>query len=408
MMHDPCLKPWLTVLGIGEDGVAGLTPAGRAALDGAEIIMGAERHLMLLQPLLGASDGRCQMWPVPFADGITKLMSCRGRKVVMLASGDPFWFGAGSVIVQHLEPGEWQVVPGNSVFSLVAGWLGWPLQMTICLGLHAMPLATLRPYLAPDARAIVLLRDGEAVASLATYLTDCGLGESTMHVFEAWGGARARVREATAANYGLDDVRHPVSVAITCRGGGPYLPAAGGRPDSWFEHDGQITKRPVRALTLSALAPLGGELLWDVGAGSGSISIEWLLAHPACRAIAIEADPDRAARVVRNAQQLGVDRRLLLIEGRAPAAFAGLEVPQAVFVGGGLSDDLLSALWALLQPGGRIVANAVTLESESVLAAWQARVGGTLQRFQLSEVAPIGAKRGWQSAYPIVQWSATR
>ena len=314
--------PWLTIIGIGEDGQNGLAPASLAALQRAEVVFGAARHLTVLGELLGALDVQCQTWPVPFSEGIEKLIAHRGRQVVMLASGDPFWFGAGAVIAQHLAPGEWRNLPAASVFSLIAGRLGWPLQTTVCVGLHATPLATLYPHVAPGVRAIALLRDGAAVAALAGYLAGNGLGASDMYVFEAVGGERERMRKATAATYDLEDVVHPVTVAVVCRGDGPYVPAASGRPDAWFEHDGQITKRPLRAMTLSALAPIGGELLWDVGAGSGSISIEWLLAHPSCRAIAIEADTVRAARVIGNAERLGVAGRLLLIEGRAPDALA--------------------------------------------------------------------------------------
>lgn len=407
--------PWLTILGVGEDGVDGLTPAALRAVQNAVVIMGAERHLHILQPVLdtldGAVDGRCQTWPVPFADGVEKLLAHRGKNVVMLASGDPFWFGSGAVIAPHLQRHEWRVLPGISVFSLVAGRLGWPLQSTICVGLHAAPLATLRRHLADGVRMIVLLRDGAAVLALAQYLVELGIGASSMCVMEAVGGPHERVRETTAAGYDLADVRHPVSVAVTVARSAPgkptFLSGASGLADTLFEHDGQMTKRLVRAMTLSTLAPVGGELLWDIGAGSGSISIEWLLAHPACRAIAIEADPVRAARVRDNADRLGV-AHLKIVVGLAPAALAGLEAPQAVFIGGGLSDELLEALWRILPRQCRIVANAVTLESEAVLTAWQSRTGGSLQRLQLSEAVAIGGRRGWQSGFPIVQWSVTR
>lgn len=397
-------EPWLTIVGIGEDGPDGLSRASRDALAAAEVVIGAERHI----GLIGETDAECQIWPVPFADGIERLLALRGRRVVMLASGDPFWFGAGAVVSARLDDDEWRALPAPSTFALAAARLGWPLQATACLGLHAAPLSRLRPVIAPGARAIVLVRDGAAVAELAQYLADEGFGETEMSVMEALGGARERVRRAMCAAYDLTDVAHPVAVGLALAGTGEVVSCAAGRADTLFEHDGQLTKRPVRALTLSALAPRAGEHLWDIGAGSGSIGIEWLLAHVTCSAEALEADPGRAARARANAERLGVDR-LRVVEGEAPAALDGLDQqPDAVFIGGGLGDALLEVLWQRLEPGCRVVANAVTLESEAVVVDWQARVGGSLQRIQVSGVTAIGSRRGWHSAYPIVQWSVTR
>ncbi len=365
--------------------------------------MGADRHLALLP---GVAAERI-VWPVPFADGIPRLLSLRGRPVVMLASGDPFWYGAGTSVARHLDPGEWRVLPAPSTFGLAAARLGWALETTACLGLHAAPLARLRRHLAAGARAIVLLRDGPAAADLAAFLTGLGFGASRLTVLEALGGPRERVRHADAAAFALTDVRHPVAVGVEVAGQGTPLGWTGGLPDATFEHDGQITRRPVRAITLSTLAPKPGERLWDIGAGSGSIGIEWLLAHPATEAVAIEPRPDRADRVRANALALGVDR-LAVVEGSAPEALEGLPPPDAVFVGGGLSDALLAAVWDRLPPGGRLVCNAVTLEGEALLAGWQARAGGSLLRIALSEAGALGAKRGWKAAYPVVQWSVAR
>lgn len=395
--------PWLTIVGLGEDGPDGLSPASQAAIAAAEVVAGAPRHLALLhQPAVETLE-----WPVPFTDGIARLLALRGRRVTMLASGDPFWFGAGATLARHLEPGEWRALPGPATFSLAAARLGWPLESTPCLGLHAAPLARLRPHLAPGVRALVLLRDGAAAADLAAWLSDTGFGASTLTVLEALGGPRERMRTTTAAAFAFDDVAHPVAVGLAVAGAGPVVTLAAGRADALFENDGQITKRPVRALTLSALAPRPGERLWDIGAGSGSIAIEWLLAHPSTQATAIEADAARAARIRANADRLGADR-LHLVHGRVPEALAGLPDPDAVFIGGGLSDTLLSALWDRLAPGCRVVANAVTLESEALLTAWQDRAGGSLLRIELSEAAPLGSRRGWKAAYPVVQWSAVR
>ena len=413
--------PWLTIIGLGEDGWQGLSSAGRAALEGAQLVTGSARHLALLPDLSGLPDISNQPslraelieWPVPFADGIPLLLSQRGRRVALLASGDPFWFGAGSAVTRHLETHEWTALPGVSTFSLAAARLGWAIEHVTCLGLHAAPLTRLRPHLCRGTRVVVLLRDGASVAELARYLVDTGFGASVMSVLEAVGGPRERRRDVVASAFDLTDVRHPVAVAFEVAGTGMALPRSAGLPDSLFENDGQITKQKVRALALCALAPRPGERLWDIGAGSGSIAIEWLLAHPRCEAVAVEADPGRALRLRGNADRLGVDR-LVLVTGRAPevlaelAELAELALPDAVFIGGGLSDALLTQLWRTLPIGCRVVAHAVTLESEALLGDWHARVGGSLLRIELAEAAPLGTRRAWRSAYPIVQWSATR
>ncbi|MBS0123982.1 precorrin-6y C5,15-methyltransferase (decarboxylating) subunit CbiE [Thetidibacter halocola] len=389
-------EPWLTIVGLGEDGPDGLPPASRAALDAAEIVIGPPRHLSLLD--LGS---RAVAWPAPFADGIPLLLSHRGRPTVMLASGDPFWFGAGSVVTRQLEPGEWRALPGPSCFALACARLGWPLEAVTCLAQHAAPLARLRPHLAPGLRVVATLRDGDAVLALADYLCSEGFGATHITVLESLGGPRESLTRFTSDAAPDRAFAHPLVVALEPMG--PALPLATGRPDAWFENDGQITKRPVRALTLSALAPKPGEHLWDIGGGSGSIVIEWLLAHPATAATCIERDATRAARIRENAARLGQDR-LHVVEGAAPAALDGLPPPDAVFIGGGLSRSLLDRVQALA-PAARIVANAVTLESEALLIEAHARLGGDLLRVELSEPAPIGPRRGWRASYPILQWS---
>ncbi|BCA61495.1 precorrin-6Y methyltransferase [Sphingomonas sp. HMP9] len=394
--------PWLTIIGLGEDGADGLSASAKAALADAEFVTGAIRHLALLPDLKSA----VEPWPVPFDDGIPRLLTHRGKRVAMLVSGDPFWFGAGTSITRHLAPGEWVAHPAPSTFGLAASRLGWPVEDTACLGLHAAPLARLSRHIAPDRRAIVLVRDGSAAAALARYLCDLGFGRSRLHVLEALGGPRERIRKTTAATLDFDDIAHPVAIGVVFAGAGAVLPRTSGLPDAWFEHDGQLTKRPIRALTLSALAPEPGETLWDIGAGSGSIGIEWLLAHPSTQAIAFEADPVRAARTESNAAALGVER-IRVVQGCAPAALEDHATPDAVFVGGGLSDALLDALWARLPAGTRLVANAVTLESEAVLARWHGVKGGTLMRIELSDALPLGTRRGWRARYPVVQWSVT-
>lgn len=362
--------------------------------------MGPPRHLSLLPGL----DAERVEWPVPFADGLPILEGFRGSRVVALASGDPFWFGAGAVIARRFRPTEWRALPCPSTFSLAASRLGWPLEWTLCLGLHSAPIALLRPHLAPGVRAILLLRDGAAVGALAGYLRAEGFGESRLTVLEALGGPRERITEALA-NALVGEFSHPVALAVEVAGDGPVIPCASGIMDDLFDTDGQITKRPVRALALSSLAPRPGELLWDIGGGSGSIGIEWCLAHPQARAVTIELRPDRAARIRTNADRFGIDR-LHIAVGSAPAALDGLPDPQAVFIGGGLSNALLTDLCSRLAAGTRLVAHAVTLESEALLSAWSDRIGGDLLRIELAEAAALGSRRGWQPARPIVQWRA--
>ncbi|SIO32523.1 precorrin-6Y C5,15-methyltransferase (decarboxylating) [Rhodovulum sp. ES.010] len=388
---------------MGEDGPDGLPPASRAALEAAEIVMGPPRHLDLLPDLAAERI----VWPVPFADGIEMLRGLRGRRVAVLASGDPFWFGAGGVIAREFAPSEWRTFPAPSTFSMAAARLGWPLERTPCLGLHAAPFGRLRPHLVPGRQVLVLLRDGRAVAELAAWLNGLGFGESKLWVLEALGGTRERLRTATAVGFDVSDVAHPVCVGLRISGAGSTMPLCSGWPDDMFDHDGQITKRTVRALTLSALAPRPGEHLWDIGAGSGSVSIEWLACHPSLEATAVEADPTRAARIRANAEALGADR-LRVVEGHAPEALDGLAPPQAVFIGGGLSEALLADMWERLAHETRIVTNAVTLESEALLAKWQAAQGGSLMRIDLAATQPLGTRRGWRAAYPVVQWSTAR
>lgn len=386
--------PWLTLIGLGEDGPSGLSTASRLALDRAEVIFGGPRHLALV----GAGD-RGQAWPVPF--DVAPVLAFRGRAVVVLASGDPFWFGAGGSLMAHLAAGEWVSHPAPSTFQLAANRLGWRLEEVRCLGLHAAPFARLRPVLGRGVRAICTLRDGAAVADLAGWLAANGHPGARLTVLERLGGPGERISVGAIPA----DVGGPVSVAIEATD--PGLPGASGLPDDLFQHDGQITKRPVRALTLSALGPPPGEVLWDIGAGSGSIGIEWLLAGGA-RVEALEADPVRAARARGNVEAFGLAHRHRLTEARAPEGLEGLPAPDAVFVGGGASEALLARLWEIMPAGCRLVMNAVTIETEALVLDWSARQGGDLLKIELSEPAPIGRKRGWRAALPILQWSVVR
>lgn len=393
--------PWLSIIGLGEDGLEGLCSASRKALDVADVVMGPARHLSLIPE--GGAEG--VEWPVPFKDGLLVLDGFRGRQVAVLASGDPFWFGAGSVIAKRYDAKEWKAFPGVACFSLAVARLGWALEGVTCLGLHAAPFERLRSAMRSGQKAIVTLRDGDAVVELAEWLVAQGFGETSLHVMEALGGPREQVRTVRADGYDLDHVAHPVCVAIEFAGRGETLSAASGRADHWFENDGQMTKRPIRALTLSALAPRPGETLWDLGAGSGSISIEWLLAHPSCQAVAVEKDAGRAERITRNAGTVGVDR-LKVMSGFSIQMIEYLPPPDAVFIGGGLDHELLEDLTERLPKGTRLVVNAVTMESEMLVLRWQKHLGGELLRVELSEPRALGAKQGWKAAYPVVQWSS--
>ena len=393
----------MTLLGWGEGGTQGLTAASREALESAEVVFGARRHLRLLPPL----NAEVIEWPVPFADGITKLLNQRGRRVVMLVSNDPFWFGAGTSLAQHLSANEWQALPAPSTFSLAAARLGWPLERCVCLGLHAKPLTRIRPYLHAGRRLLVLVRDGAAVTELAALVTSLGFGDTQLTLLESLGGDNERIRPCRSDTGLPDDIAHPVAVALEVAGNGPGLPLTPGLPDHFFDHDGQITKQTIRAITLAALAPMPGERLWDIGTGSGSIAIEWLLAHTDNQAVGFEQNAERAARARSNAENLGVDW-LEVKQGRAPEILNDTPLPDAVFIGGGLSQALLDNLWQRLPKGVRIVANAVTLESEALLAHWHQQVGGELLRLELANAAPIGTRRGWKSSYPIVLWRGVR
>lgn len=392
------MAEWLSIIGIGEDGLGGISSAAKQALDQSDTVFGAARHLTMIEH----HDAR--PWPIPF--DITPLLAHRGRRVAALVSGDPFWFGAGSVLVRDLSADEWRAYPGQSVFSLMAARLGWALQTTPCMGLHARALTGLRPHLQNGVRIMATLRDEHAPAALGQYLTEQGFGDSIMHLFSRLGGPNERVIHLPA-DAPCPTIAAPVAAAVDIAGQGRTMPQSSGLTDDWFDNDGQITKRPVRALALSALAPRRGELLWDIGTGSGSVAVEWLLCHADNRAIGFEQNATRAERARKNARILGVGH-FTVIEGPALSNIMNAVPPDAVFIGGGADDELLSLLWSLIPTGCRIVAHAVTLEAETLFSHWHAAHGGTLMRIELSHAQPLGRKRGWKAAYPVVQWQVTR
>ena len=397
---------WLAIIGIGEEGVDGLSPAARRSIEAAELVVGGKRHLALAESLIR---GRTLAWPSPIAEAMPEIERHRGRPVVVLASGDPFHFGIGDLLMRTIPAAEMVCLPHPSAFSLAAARLGWSLQEVAMVSLHGRPLDGIVRHLQPGARILALSWDGETPGKVAQLLTARGMGPSRLAVLEAMGGARERVRQTTADTFDLTDVAALNTVALDIVGAS-RVGLTQGLDDSLFEHDGQLTKREVRAVTLSALAPRRGELLWDVGLGAGSVAIEWLLADPSLRAVGFEVDPERAARAARNAAMLGTPD-LEIVSGRAPEAFAGQEAPDAVFLGGGLSTPgLIEAAWAALKPGGRIVANAVSIASEArMIAAFQDH-GGELVRLDVSRAgkAGTGAVFVWRPAAPIVQWRAAK
>lgn len=398
---------WLTIVGIGEDGLAGLGDAAKAAIAGADYVFGGARHLELAAPVI---KGSAHPWQSPFSDSIDAVLALRGGAVCVLASGDPFHYGVGATLARHVDASQMRVYPHPSSFSLAAARLGWPLQDVLTLSLHGRPIDLIRPHLHAGARILALTSDEQGPTQLAQLLTETGFGISIVTVLEALGGPSETIRSHVAMSFALADINplNVCAISVVALPGARVLPLTPGIDDTLFEHDGQITKREVRALTLSALAPRRGETLWDVGAGSGSVAIEWMLADPSLKAIAIEADAERAARIARNATNFGVPD-LTIITGTAPEAMVGLEPPHAIFIGGGGSDPgVLDAAITALRPGGRLVANAVTLELEALLLAKYAALGGSLTRIDISRADAIGSMTGWRPAMPIMQWVWTK
>ncbi|MEJ5907008.1 precorrin-6y C5,15-methyltransferase (decarboxylating) subunit CbiE [Pseudomonas kermanshahensis] len=392
------MAPWLTVVGIGEDGFNGLGKQARRALLGASRIFGSPRQLALLPRCVV---GERLLWPTPFS--LAPVLAQRGEPVCVLASGDPMFFGVGASLARQVPASEMRVLSMPSSCALAAARLGWPLQDVQVVSVVARPLAALNAHLHSGTRLFVLSNDGDSPAAIAAQLCERGFGPSRLRVFEHLGGTDEREVAGTAQDWPHTQVAALNLVAIECLAApdAPRLPQVAGLPDSAFLHDGQLTKRDVRAITLARLAPLPGELLWDVGAGCGSIGIEWMRAHPACRALAIEADAGRQGFIEHNRDALGVPG-LQLVRGKAPEALAGLEQPDAVFIGGGVTrEGVLDLCWQRLRPGGRLVANAVTLQSELALAHFRERHGGELTRIHVAHAQPLGTFDTWRQALPI-------
>lgn len=405
-MTSATMVPWLSIIGIGEDGRDGLSVAARTLLAQARLVVGGRRHLALAAPL----EAETMPWPSPLHNAIPAILARRGEPVCVLASGDPFLYGIGNLLAATIPADEFTCLPAPSSFSLAVSRLGWPLQDCRLVSLHGRDLRRILPHLQPRARILCLTWDETTPGLLANLLVERGLGRSSMHIFEALGGPRERRLRARADDFTLSgiDALNVVAIAIEADAVSPLIPIAPGLPDDWFEHDGQITKHEVRAMTLAALRPFRGAHLWDVGAGSGSVAIEWALLDPANRATAVEARAERAERIVRNAGALGVPEIAVVI-GHAPEAFASLPAPDAIFIGGGAGDGMLiEQAYAALPSGGRLVVNAVTIETQALLISHYSERGGDLTSIAVARADPVGRFHGWRAAMPVTQWALSK
>lgn len=397
---------WLSIVGIGEDGAAGLSDVAKRLIGDAALVVGGRRHLKLAAPLIR---GESLAWPSPIEEAYPEILARRGAHVTVLASGDPFHFGIGKPLAELVDPDEILCLPQPSAFSLSTARMGWALQDVTAVSLHGRALERIVPALQPGARIIALTWDGTTPEKLARLLTERKLGKSRLTVLERLGGPEAQVRTAQAETFDLDaiDPLNTVAIEVAAEADAPIIGLSTGLDDGFYETDGQLTKREVRAIVLSSLAPRRGELLWDIGLGAGSVAIEWMLSHPSLRAIGIETRTDRAARAARNAAALGVPD-LRIVEGQAPAALRDLPAPDAVFIGGGLTDGALEAAWSALKPGGRLAANAVTLEGERTLCTAFEAHGGDLLRIDIARADAVGSLHGWRPARPITHWRVTK
>lgn len=392
---------------MGADGWEGLSGAARELIDGAAVVLGGARHLTMLPDV---SDQIRQTWPSPLREQLPALLATfDGYDVVAVASGDPLVSGIASTLVEVLGRDAVTVVPAVSSVALARARMRWSAESTEVVTLVGRDPHLVARSLAPGLRLLVLSSDGSTPAEVATLLTVAGYGASPMTVLGDLGSSDESRVDGVAASWRDHPVPdlNVIAVELVSSGARP-LGFVAGLPEDAFEHDGQITKRDVRASALARLAPVPGQLLWDVGAGAGSVGIEWLRAHPTCRAIAVEAREERAARIVGNASTLGVPA-LQVVTGRAPAALEGLERPHAIFIGGGATEEgLVDACWDALLPGGRLVVHGVTLETESLLAHRYAVLGGELTRLHVEHAAPIGTFTGWTPARAVMQWTVSK
>lgn len=399
------MKPWLAVIGIGEDGFSGLSPVARTLIDTAETLIGGERHLAMVPPVSGVDGAERLAWPSPMSSLVARIPEMRGRRVCVLATGDPMCLGVGVTLARIVAPEEMSILPGISAFALGAARLAWPLDRTERITLQGRPVEQLALHVYPGARLLILAHDGRSPTAIAKWLTRHGFDESPIVALSHMGGPKEERFEGTAASWSAEVPDfHTLAVECVASEDARWWPRTAGLPDDAFEHDGKLTKREFRALALAKLMPHTGALLWDIGAGCGSVGIEWMRAATNARAIALEPLSERRAMTARNAATLGVSP-LDIRDARAPEGLAGLPVPDAIFIGGGLSEQTIDAAVRALKPGGRLVAHAVTLESEGILLAAYARHRGELARLTASYAEAIGGFSGWRPLMPITQFS---
>ncbi len=395
---------WLHIVGIGEDGMEGLSAATRAVVEAAEIIVGGDRHHRLSDNVTAERVA----WPSPFDALIDLLTSHRGRRVVVLATGDPLWFSVGARIGRSIPPSEITYHPQLSAFQLAAARMGWSLADVETLTVHGRPVEQMIAFIQPDQRLLILTTGAETPAKIARFLTERGFGKSPMTVLASMGGVEERRFDGIAESW---DHEVPAfnTLAVDCVAApdAALLPRVPGLADELFVHDGTMTKQETRAVTVAKLMPMRGAHLWDIGTGCGSVAVEWMRAARYASAVGIEPRADRRAMAAQNALALGTPK-LEILAGEAPAALEGLAPPDAIFIGGGLSDAVFAAAWAALRPLGRLVANAVTLESEAVLLALHKRHGGQLVRLSVERADPVGRLTGWRPLMPVAQWSLVK
>lgn len=401
-------QKWLTVIGIGEDGLSGLSTSARSLIDHAEILVGGDRHLAMLPKL--PEDQRSRIiWASPIEATIQQVINLRGKSVCVLASGDPLWFGIGTTLLKRIPIEEMAIIPSPSTFSLICARLGWSLHDVETLSLCGRPASLFQSYIYPNAKLLILSAGKETPQIVAKMLCDRNFSNSKITVLEHLNGTKERIIATVGNQYqSFPEFADLNAIAVECipNPEAKILSRMVGLPDDAFHHDGQLTKREVRAITLSTLAPNAGELLWDVGAGCGSIGIEWMRSHPRCRAIAVEKS--RTHFIAENAIALGTPN-LKIIEGKAPEVLQGLPTPDAIFIGGGATvPDLFETCWANLRSQGRLVANVVTLEGEQKLLQWQQQYGGTLTQISISRAEAIGSFLGWKPMRPVTQWQVTK
>jgi len=392
---------WLNIIGIGEDGLAGLSSLARTLVEGAEVIIGGDRH----HDLTSVSKAERVSWPSPFDAMIETIRSYRGKRFVVLVTGDPLWFSVGARIVRSIPADEISLFPQLSAFQWAASRLGWSLADADCLTAHGRPVENIVPFIQPGARLLILTTGSDTPAQVAKLLCDRGYSGSKMTIFAALGGPQEQRFDGFADAWNLEvPAFNTLAVECIASANAQVTSRLAGLPDHLFEHDGKMTKQEVRAVTLANLMPMRGALLWDIGCGSGSVAIEWMRGAPDAQAIGLEPRADRRAMAARNAVALGAPR-LQLLDATVPEGLADLGMPDAVFFGGGLSIEAVELAWTRLKPLGRLVANAVTLESESILLQLFAKMGGDLTRIAIQRADPVGHLTGWRPMMPVTQWS---